>query len=103
MTFQSDQLQCANSIYDLAGVRAYYLERDATRTCPVTVIVDYDLNQWGDVAEIYGKSAVITVRVSDVAEPPRQRDTFEIAETERVFIVDRVLLSDDVEHTVLVT
>lgn len=103
MTFQSDQSHCADQIYTFAGVPAVFRERDGTRDCRVTVVITYDLNQWGDVAEIAGKSAVISVRKSEVELTPRRGSTFTLNNGDDVYLVDQAIVSDDLEHTLLVT
>lgn len=99
MTFQSDIDAGADEIYTIAGVSATYTDRDSA-TQSVTALVEYDLQQWGDVAEIAGKTAVVSVRVSEMANPPRRGESYTIGGT--VYVVDSILLSDDIEHRALV-
>ena len=88
-------------IYDRLGDPAVYTDRTSSMT-DCTVIVDKDLARYGDVAEISGMTAVVSVRVSEVSERPYRRETFTISETGEVFTVDSVLESDGFEHRCLV-
>ena len=99
MTFQSDLSTGIDDVYALAGIAATYTDRDSTATS-VTALVEYDLQQWGTVAEIAGKTAVVSVRVSEMPHPPRRGESYTIGGT--AYVVDSVLLSDELEHRTLV-
>ena len=99
MAFQSDLQVGIDEVYSLAGVTATYTDRDSA-TQSVTALVEYDLQQWGTVAEIAGKTAVVSVRVSEMAYPPRRGESYTIGAT--VYRVDSILLSDELEHRALV-
>ena len=99
MTLESDFLDSVNAIYEVAGVCATFTDRDSATT-EVTAIVEYDLQQYGQVAEIAGKTATVSVRVSELALPPRRGETYTVGST--VYVVDSILLSDELEHRALV-
>ena len=99
MTYQSDLLEAADDLYTLAGVPAVFTDRDLS-TSTVTAIVEYDLQQFGEVADISGMTATISVRVSEMTLAPRSRTTFFVNGED--YTVDSTLLSDEIEHRVLV-
>lgn len=99
MTFQSDLNTGIDEVYALAAIAATYTDRDSATTA-VTALVEYDLQQWGNVAEIAGKTAVVSVRVSEMAYPPRRGETYTIDGT--VYVVDSILRADELEHAALV-
>lgn len=93
-----------DEVYDALGVPATYTDRDGATQC-VTAIVEYDLQQFGTVADISGKTAVISVRVSEMAEKPRRGETYTVKEdgcTETVYTVDSTPYADELEHRALV-
>ena len=88
--------------YDLDGFAqaATYTDRNSVQT-PCTVLVEHDLTRYGEAAQVNVKTAVISVRVSEVAEAPRRGDSFAIA-AGATYKVDSLQLSDGVEHKVFV-
>ena len=88
-----------DDIYAVAGVLSTYTDGDGS-ALSLTVIVDHNLQQYGDSAEVQRATAALSVRVSEVALPPRKNETFLINST--TYTVDSVISSDDLEHTVLV-
>lgn len=99
MTLASDLSDGLDAVYDYAGVACTYTDRNGAIT-EVTAIIDYALSQYGDVADVAGKTAVISVRVSDLADRPRRAETYTIAGT--VYSVDSIIRADDLEHVALV-
>lgn len=99
MTLASDLVVAIDELYEFGGIEATFTDRDGSQKS-VTAIVEYDLQQYGEVAEIAGKTATISVRVSELALPPRSRTTYTVGST--VFTVDSILLSDELEHRALV-
>ncbi len=67
---------------------------------PVTVVVERSLAQYGQVAAVQGKSAVLNVRLSELPNRPRRGETFTLASGEAL-TVDSVLSSDGIEHKVV--
>lgn len=96
---QDDFLDGIHDLYQLAGVPVIHTSRAGAKT-RVTGIVEYDLTQWGDVAEIAGQRALVSVRVSELALPPLRGETYTVGDT--TYTVDSVLLSDDLEHRAFV-
>ncbi len=86
--------------YDLDGFAqaATYTNRMAVQT-PCRVIVDTTLTSYGQTPQAQVGTAVISVRTSEVPDAPRRGDTFTLA-TGRVYTVDSLQGSDDMEHKV---
>jgi hypothetical protein len=68
----------------------------------VQVIVSHDLTQWGDTIRVQNGMAIVAVRKTEVEARPRRGDTFTM-EDSRVYQVEQVMRSDDLEHRCLVT
>ena len=85
-----------NRVYARFGEPAAYTDRLGTAR-PVTVVVERNLAQYGQVAAVQGKSIVVNVRLIDLPTPPRRTETFVLA-TGEVLTVDSVLSSDAIEH-----
>lgn len=100
MTLANAFLDGINRIYATGGVAATYTDRNDAET-QATVLIDYDLSNYGDVAEIAQATATVSVRASEVAQLPRRGDTFNVGGT--VFVVGGSLQSDELEHSVLVS
>ena len=89
-----------DAIYRTLGSAAVYESLDDGEI-NVSVIVSHDLTQWGDEITVHSGNAVVSVRKSQVSDRPRRGDTFTM-EDSRVYQVERVLQSDDLEHRSLV-
>jgi len=87
-------------VYDAAGDAATYTDRNSVQT-PCTVLVEQDLSRYGESAQVNVRTAVLSVRVSEVANAPRRGDTFAIAGG-ATYKVDSLQGSDGVEHKVFV-
>lgn len=85
--------------YDLDGQAATYTDRAAVPT-PCTVLLDTDLTRYGEQAQVNVRTAVISVRLAEVAAAPRSGDTFLIGT--RSWRVDSLQASDALEHRVFV-
>ena len=90
-----------DNIYDRMGDQAVYTATSGYKTDCV-VIVDRDLSRLGEGVLINGKTAVISVRASDVLEKPRRGETFSIDGECAALVVDSVISSDGLEHRCLV-
>lgn len=99
MTWASDLASGIDDIYRVFAVSATYTDRVAA-TQTVSAIVSLDLQQFGSVADVSGKTAAISVRVSDMALPPRRGETYTIGA--KVYTVDSIITADELEHTALV-
>lgn len=100
MASLSDAFRAAiDSTYREFAVSARYTNRDSvTRT--VAAVVDYDLSQYGETAEVAAYTATLAVRRSEVPEAPRRGERF-VLEGGDELVVGSILASDDLEHTVL--
>lgn len=88
------------ALYGVMGESCTYKDKAGwNRSC--TVIVDRNLSQYGEVASVQGKVAVVIVRRTEVPERPRREETFELEASCETLVVDSVITSDDFEHRVL--
>lgn len=90
-----------DAIYQTMARAAHYTKAGSVETIDVSVIVSYDMTQWGDAVNFSNGSAIIAVRKSQVPERPRRGDAWTL-ETGQAFITDRVMFSDEYEHRVMV-
>lgn len=87
--------------YDLAGAQAVYTDRlGVSRPC--TVIVDDQLQAYGEVAVFNVRTAVLSVRVSEVPSAPRAGDVFAVSGRVAPLRVDSLQSSDPMEYRVFV-
>jgi len=99
----SDIREAMDTIYDEFGDDAHFTARD----CPAVacaVLIDHNLQRYGNVAAVAGKTVALRVRRQQVAEPPRRGDVFDVTSGEfagRTFTVDSLVASDEFEHRVL--
>lgn len=63
----------------------------------VAGVVDFEMRRFGEDARVSGKTAVVSVRASEVPDRPRRGDEFEL-EDGTVLRVDNILRSDGYEH-----
>lgn len=98
MTWATDLQAGIEGIYSAFSVAATHIDRDGTSTA-VRAIVVRDLQQFGDVADVSGKTAAISVRVSELALSPRRGDRFTVGST--TYTVDSAIAADELEWTVL--
>jgi len=87
-----------NKIYDAAGVTATFTDRDANEST-VTVLVEYNLGVYGEVADVSGMTAAISARKTDMAFSPRRGETYTVNGT--VYTVDSVITETELEHTAI--
>ena len=86
-------------VYARFGEAATYTSKTGATT-PVTVVVERNLAQYGQVATVMGKTAVVNVLKSELAVVPRRSETFTL-EGGEVLTVDTILSSDEIEHKVV--
>ena len=89
--------------YAYFGDAASFAARDAAPV-PCLVLIDHNLQQYGETARVAGKTVAVSVRVVQVPAMPRRGDTFAVTAGDlagRTLVVDSVLRSDALEHTVL--
>lgn len=100
MTLANEFVRAIDRLFSTMGVSATYTDRAGAETS-CTVIVDYDLSQYGDAFEVSKSVATVAVRKSEVTFSPRQGDTFLVGST--TFVVDTTTQSDELEHVSLVS
>jgi len=88
------------NIFAALGRDAEYEGQDEDAEC--RVIVSHDLTQWGDIITVQNNQAMISVRKSEIEDRPRRGDLFRLA-SGREYQVERVMVSDEYEHRLLVT
>jgi hypothetical protein len=91
--------RAADRVYAKFGEAAVYADRSAA-TLPCTVLIDRDLTRYGAVAVVNQRTAVVQVRLSEVAAPPRRGETFTVTGSGQVLVVDSLQGSDEFEHRV---
>ncbi len=89
-----------DAIYAVLGDSALIVNSDGYRR-DCTVIVERDLSRYGDTAEMSGKTAVISVRTSEVRDRPRRGESLTLKETSETYRIDSVIASDELEHRFL--
>lgn len=87
-------------VYLAMGLEATYTDRIGVST-PCTVLEERDLSRYGETAQVNIKTAVVSVRVSEVVDPPRRGDTFAITGGP-TYMVDSLQGTDALEHKVFV-
>ena len=87
-------------MYDEMGEPAHYTERGAATPHGVTAVIERNLSQYGEVAQVAGKTAVVRVRRAEVAQEPLRGESFALAGSETL-IVDSVIARDGWEWWVL--
>lgn len=99
MGFNDAISRATDRVYALAGVVATFTDRTYAET-EVTVLVERDLSRYGEVAQVQARTAVVSVRVSELAEAPRKGESFTVDGV--VLRVDLLLRSDELEHKAVV-
>ena len=89
-----------DSVYATFGVGATYLDRDGA-SVDLTVVVDRNLGNYGEVAQVSTRQAVLCVRTSELSGGPRRGESFTTVDGD-VFVVDSLVQADELEHRVLV-
>lgn len=94
--------RAADRVYARLGETATYAQKPpGTVTKAVTVMVERNLTQYGTTISIQERTAVLSVRSSELALAPRRGDTFTLATGGTVFAVESQLTSDtSIEHKV---
>ena len=83
-------------VYARFGEPATYTDKLGASTA-VVVVVERNLTQYGQVAAVMGKSAVVNVRLSELPTAPRRTETFTLS-TGEVLTVDSLMAGDNIEH-----
>ena len=87
-------------VYAGFGEGAIYTDRNAVQT-PCTVLVEQDLSRYGETAQVNVKTAVLSVRLSELAAAPRRGETFAITGGV-TYTVDSLQATNTLEHKVFV-
>ena len=100
-TLTSAFARAADRVYSRLGEAAVYAQKPpGTVTKSVTVMVERNLTQYGTTISIQERTAVVSVRSSDLTLAPRRGDTFTLA-AGTIFAVESQLTSDtSIEHKV---
>lgn len=88
-------------VYSAFGESATYTDRNGA-TAPCVVVVERDLTKYGEVAQVNVRTAVVHVRLAEVANPPRRGETFTLGQTGQVLTVESQQALDQFEHRVFV-
>ena len=97
--FQDEIASGLDEIYIAAGVEALFTDVDGKETA-VTALVNYDLQFYGDTADITAVTAAVSVRKTEIALSPRRGARYKIGL--KTYIVDSVVTEDELEHVSLV-
>ena len=93
--------RATNRVYSAFGLAATYTDRNGATT-PCTVLVEQDLTRYGETAQVNVKTAVVSVRLSELAAAPRRAERFTLSEAGTVYTVDSLQASSELEHKVFV-
>lgn len=98
--FNTALARATDRVYQSAGKAATYTDRNgATTAC--TVLEEQDLARYGETAQVNIKTAVLSVRLTDVASAPRRGETFALTGG-TTYRVDSLQATDALEHKVFV-
>lgn len=76
MSMQAAFAKLTDRVYARLGEAATYAQKaPGTATASVTVLVERNLTQYGSLIQMQDRAAVISVRVSELAQCPRRGDT----------------------------
>ena len=92
-------LEAINPGYQVFGKPAIYTDRDSLETS-CTVVLSFDLSQWGDAITVTGEQCLLNVRRSEVPHRPYRGETFTM-ETGQTYRVDQVMQATEYEYMVL--
>lgn len=92
--------RATDRVYLAFGKPATYTDRLGAQT-PCTVLEEQDLTRYGETAQINIKTAVLSVRITEVPAAPRRGDTFAVTGGAS-YKVDSLQASSELEHKVFV-
>lgn len=93
--------RATDRVYSAFGLAATYTDRNGANT-PCTVLVEQDLARYGETAQVNVKTAVLSVRLAEVAAAPRRAERFTLTGAGTVYTVDSLQASSELEHKVFV-
>lgn len=103
MNFAAALSNATDRVYASAGVAARHEDSIGVQTS-ATVLVERDLSRFGDAAPVNVRSAMVSVRRSELPECPRRGDTFTVLNADgsdgEVLTVDSLQRADELEHRV---
>jgi len=99
--FKTALTRATSRLYATMGDAATYTDRNGVHT-PCTVLVESDLTRYGETAQVNIKTAVISVRISQLAAAPRAGETFTLTASGKAYRVDSLQASDSLEHKAFV-
>lgn len=88
-----------DAVYATFGVGATYLDRNGS-SADLTIVVDRNLGNYGEVAQVAARQAVLCVRTSELPDGPRRGETFTTVDGD-IFVVDSLVQGDELEHRAL--
>jgi len=92
--------RATDRVYLAFGKASIYTDRNGVTT-PCTVLEEQDLSRYGETAQVNVKTAVLSVRVAEVAAAPRSGETFAVTDG-ATYRVDSLQGTDVLEHKVFV-
>lgn len=96
-------VRATHRAYAHFGQAALYSARgESALEC--TVLLDNNVAQYGDTAQVTAKTVVVALRTSEVPDLPRKGDVIDITAGQfagRSLVVASVVSSDEYEHKVL--
>ena len=92
--------RATDRVYLAFGKAATYTDRNGVTT-PCTVLEEQDLSRYGETAQVNVKTAVLSVRVAEVAAAPRSGETFAVTGGS-TYRVDSLQGTDVLEHKAFV-
>lgn len=98
--FQQSLIRALDRVYTKAGLTAVYTGRDSVaHGC--RVLVESDLTRYGQTAQVNVRTAVLAVRVNEVALAPRRGEQF-VVDGGTTYTVDSLQATDALQHKVFV-
>ena len=101
MNFASALSTCTDRVYASAGVAARFEDAAGDQTA-CTVIVERDLSRFGEAAPVNVRTALVSVRRSELTSCPRRGDTFTLLAADgtdaETLTVDSLQREDELEH-----
>lgn len=97
---QDALVRATDRVYSAFGRAAIYTDLLGVQT-PCMVLVEQDLSRYGETAQVNIKTAVLSVRLAQLASAPRRGETFVVTGF-ATYRVDSLQGTDVLEHKVFV-
>lgn len=88
--------------YEEFGEPANHTDSRTKECTPCAVVIDHNLQKWGDAVTVGNANAVISVRRSELCRRPRREDSFSLGDG-TLLRVDQVLSQTRFEYQLLAT